>query len=79
MPNRSRNDVLEALLQRGVHTRAGTHAVHALTYYRERFGLRPEEFPAALASDRTTMAIPLHNRMSEDDYRYVVGALRDLA
>ena len=76
---RARNDVMEALLLHGVHTRAGTHAVHALTYYRERYGLRPEDFPAALACDRTTMAIPLHNRMSEDDYRYVVRVLRELS
>jgi dTDP-4-amino-4,6-dideoxygalactose transaminase len=75
---RSRNDVMEALLQRGVHTRAGTHAVHALQYYRER-GARPGDCPVALECDRTTMAIPLHNRMSEDDYRYVVQALREIS
>jgi dTDP-4-amino-4,6-dideoxygalactose transaminase len=75
---RARNDVMEALLQRGVHTRAGTHAVHALRYYQERLGTRPGDFPVALECDRATMAIPLHNRMSEDDYRYVVGALREL-
>ena len=69
---------MEALLQRGIHTRAGTHAVHSLRYYKERFGLRPEDFPVARECDAATVAIPLHNRMSEDDYRYVVGALRDL-
>lgn len=75
----SRNDLMEALLERGIHTRPGTHALHALRLFRERYGLRPEDFPAALECDRATIAIPLHNRMSEDDYRYVVDALRELA
>jgi dTDP-4-amino-4,6-dideoxygalactose transaminase len=71
-----RNDIMEALLQRGVNTRPGTHAVHVLKVYRERFGRRPADFPVARDADAQSMAIPLHNRMSEDDYRHVVEALR---
>jgi perosamine synthetase len=71
-----RNEIMEALLERGVNTRPGTHAVHMLKYYRDRFGLRPGDFPAAREADAQSMAIPLHNRMSEDDYRHVVDALR---
>jgi perosamine synthetase len=74
----SRNGLMEALLQRGIHTRAGTHALHTLRYYRERFGLQPEDFPVARECDAGTIAIPLHNRMSEDDYRYVVRVLHEL-
>lgn len=70
-----RNEIMERLQARGIATRPGTHAVHALGYYRERFGLRPESYPAALDCDRNTMALPLHNRMTADDYAYVVEAL----
>jgi perosamine synthetase len=73
-----RNEIMERLHARGVATRPGTHAVHMLAYYRRRFGFRPEDFPAARDCDRQSMAIPLHNRMSEDDRRYVVGALKSL-
>ncbi len=74
----SRNGLMEALLERGIHTRAGTHALHTLRYYRERFGFQPEDFPVARECDAETIAIPLHNRMSEDDYRYVVRVLHEL-
>jgi dTDP-4-amino-4,6-dideoxygalactose transaminase len=74
----SRNEIMDRLMQRGVNTRPGTHAVHMLGYYREKFGLRPEDFPASRDCDRLSMAIPLHNRMSEDDYRYVVQALHGI-
>ena len=73
-----RNAIMEALQQRGIATRPGTHAVHMLGLYREKFGLEGDDFPGARDCDRYTMAIPLHNRMSSDDYAYVVDALRGL-
>ena len=71
-----RNEVMERLMKRGVSTRPGTHAVHMLSLYRERFGLAPGDFPAAWDCERQSMAIPLHNRMSADDFERVVAALR---
>ncbi len=73
-----RNDLMERLQSVGVSTRPGTHAVHMLGYYAERFGLSPDDFPGARDADRNSMAIPLHNRMSGEDYRYVVDALKAL-
>ena len=70
---------MDRLHQRGIATRPGTHAVHLLRYYRDRFGLKPEDYPGARDCDANTMAIPLHNRMTEDDYAYVGLALRDLS
>jgi dTDP-4-amino-4,6-dideoxygalactose transaminase len=74
----SRNQIMEHLQSKGIATRPGTHAVHMLGYYREKFGLKPEDYPAARDCDANTMAIPLHNRMSADDYKYVADALLSL-
>ncbi len=73
-----RNDIMDRLNARGIATRPGTHAVHMLGYYRERFGLKADEYPGARACYENTLAIPLHNRMGPDDYQYVVDALRSL-
>jgi perosamine synthetase len=75
---RERNAIMEHLQRKGVSTRPGTHAVHLLGYYRDRLGLRREDFPAAADCDANTMAIPLHNRMSPEDYRYVVDVIREI-
>lgn len=72
----SRNEMMERLLKRGVATRPGTHAVHMLSYYRNRFGFSPDDYPGARDCDQHSMAIPLHNRMAPEDYAYVVEALR---
>jgi perosamine synthetase len=74
-----RNALMEQLQQRGIATRPGTHAIHMLGYYRDRFALSPDDYPGARDCDRNTMAIPLHNRMSAGDQEYVVDAIRELA
>ncbi len=73
-----RNTIMERLQERGISTRPGTHAVHMTAYYRDRYQLRAEQFPNARDCDRNTMAIPLHNRMNAEDYRYVVDCLKSI-
>jgi perosamine synthetase len=74
-----RNEIMARLHARGVATRPGTHAVHTLGYYARRYGFAANDFPGARDCERNSMAIPLHNRMSEDDYAYVVAEIREIA
>jgi len=74
----SRNRLMEALYAKGIHTRPGTHAVHMLGLYKERFGIHPDDFPVARDCERYTMAIPLHNRMTSEDYEFVVKTIKSL-
>lgn len=73
-----RNDIMEKLQAAGISTRPGTHAVHMLGYYADRYGIEADDFPGARDCDAHTMAIPLHNRMSEEDYRYVVDTIKGI-
>ncbi|WP_416916225.1 MAG: DegT/DnrJ/EryC1/StrS family aminotransferase [Roseicyclus sp.] len=74
-----RNELMARLHARGVATRPGTHAIHMLGYYASRFALSPDDFPGARDCERNTMAIPLHNRMTDEDYAYVVRMIREAA
>ena len=74
----SRNQMMERLQEKGVSTRPGTHAVHMLSYYRDKYGHQASDFPGAELADNCSMAIPLHNRMSPEDYQYVVNAIKEL-
>lgn len=71
-----RNAIMERLKEQGIATRPGTHAVHMLGYYRDRFGIAADDFPGARDCDANTMAIPLHNRMVQADYDRVIAELR---
>lgn len=73
-----RNEIMERLQAMGISTRPGTHAVHLLGYYAQRFCLIPEDFPGARDCNDQTMAIPLHNRMARADFEYIVDALHSI-
>lgn len=70
-----RNEIMDILQQKGIATRPGTHAVHMLTFYKEKYGIKAEDFPGAKACDENTMAIPLHNKMAKEDFDYVIEVL----
>lgn len=74
----SRNEIMDKLQHAGVATRPGTHAVHMLGYYKNKFGLNAEDFPVSYDCDRNTMALPLHNKMRPEDYEYVVSNLKKI-
>ncbi len=74
----SRNEVMEFLQDKGVSTRPGTHAVHMLNIYKDQFNIKAEDYPAAKDCDANSMAIPLHNRMTSEDYEYVVQMLKSI-
>jgi dTDP-4-amino-4,6-dideoxygalactose transaminase len=74
-----RNEIMERLQEAGISTRPGTHAVHMLGYYREKFGFEANSYPGARDCNDNTMASPLHNRMTSEDYAYVVDALTSLS
>jgi dTDP-4-amino-4,6-dideoxygalactose transaminase len=73
-----RNAVMERLQAAGIMTRPGTHAVHMLGLYRDLLGCAAEDFPGARACQANTMAIPLHNRMTREDYDFVVDTLSSI-
>lgn len=77
-PDVDRNRVMTALFERGISTRPGTHAIHTLNYYAERFGWSPDDLPESRDCQSQTMALPLHNRMEPSDYDRVIAALRSL-
>ena len=73
-----RNDLMEYLQQNGVSSRPGTHAVHMLGYYSQKFDIRPDDFPGAYAANEYSMSIPLHNKMAAEDFEYVADLLKGL-
>jgi dTDP-4-amino-4,6-dideoxygalactose transaminase len=74
--NGARNAVMAELAGAGIATRQGTHAVHTLDYYKEKYGLRAMDFPNSFAADRLSIAIPLYPGMTESEQDAVIEALR---
>ncbi|HVT05055.1 MAG TPA: DegT/DnrJ/EryC1/StrS family aminotransferase [Thermoanaerobaculia bacterium] len=74
-----RNGLMDAMEAAGVATRPGTHAVHMLGFYREKYGIRPEDFPNACIADQLTVALPLYAQLSVEEQQYVIDNLSSVA
>ncbi len=73
-----RNDIMEYLQQHGISTRPGTHAVHMLGFYASKYNIKASDFPGAQAANDLSMSIPLHNRMSPEDFEYIVNVIKNI-
>lgn len=70
-----RDRVMEQLAEQGIATRQGTHAVHKLAYYKERFAYSDNDIPVADRCDRTTISLPLYVGITKEEQKYVVDNL----
>ncbi|HEX3147113.1 MAG TPA: DegT/DnrJ/EryC1/StrS family aminotransferase [Gemmataceae bacterium] len=71
-----RNAVMNHMQKAGIQTRPGTHAVHRLGYYSEKYGLKPGDFPISANAEDTTITLPLFPGMTEADLAMVATALK---
>ena len=71
-----RTEMMEKLQQMGVSTRPGTHAPHMLGYYANKYNIKANEFSGAKDCNDFSMSIPLFNKMTKEDYEYVVYCLK---
>jgi perosamine synthetase len=73
--NSFRNSLMNELDDLGVATRQGTHAVHTLGYYVNKYGYKPYDLSGAYECDKLTLTLPLYVQMTEDDQDYVLQCI----
>jgi len=71
-----RDEVVRALGARGIQSKPYLPAIHLMSFYRERFGHRPGEFPVCEDVARRSLALPFFPAMSEGQIARVAGELR---
>jgi dTDP-4-amino-4,6-dideoxygalactose transaminase len=73
-----RDELLDGLAQRNIGAGVHYRGVHLHPYYRDRYGLVPEQLPVATAISDRTLSLPLSPKVSEADQDDTVTALREL-
>lgn len=74
--NEDRNVWMDELQQAGVSTRPATHAVHMLSFYQEKYGLVPEDFPRAFVANDCSISLPLFHGMTNSEQDLVIERTR---
>ena len=72
---RDRDETIRALYERGVQSKPYLPAIHLMSFYRERFGHRPGQFPVCEDIAERSVALPFFPALSEGQVARVAEAL----
>jgi dTDP-4-amino-4,6-dideoxygalactose transaminase len=72
----NRATFIEQLRREGIGTSVHFIPLHRQPYYRDRFGLKPSDFPVADAAYERLVSLPLYTRMTDRDADDVIEAVR---
>jgi perosamine synthetase len=73
--NEKRNQWMANLNNVGVSTRPATHAVHMLSYYREKYKLEPMDYQNAYIANHCSISLPLFHGMTHEEQQYVIKSV----
>lgn len=73
--NLARNTWMERLHDAGVATRPATHAVHMLSYYAQKYSLKPSNFPVAYVANECSLSLPLFHGIEKFEQQHVIDVV----
>ncbi|MFH1035113.1 MAG: DegT/DnrJ/EryC1/StrS aminotransferase family protein [Pseudomonadota bacterium] len=74
-----RDRFLSELQARGIGVSVNYRAIHLLTYYRQRFGYKPGDFPVAERIGDSTLTLPLFPAITDEEVTRVIEAVGEVA
>jgi dTDP-4-amino-4,6-dideoxygalactose transaminase len=74
----SRDEFIEKMSRRGIGTSVHFIPLHLHPYWRDRYGFKPEDFPAALDCYQRAVSLPIYSKMTDDDVVRVIQAVHEI-
>jgi dTDP-4-amino-4,6-dideoxygalactose transaminase len=71
----SRDRFIEMMTEKGIGCSVHFIPLHLHPYWRDRYGLKPEDFPHALRAYERAVSLPLYTKMTEKDTARVIAAV----
>jgi dTDP-4-amino-4,6-dideoxygalactose transaminase len=73
-----RDRFIERMAEQGIGCSVHFIPLHLHPYWRDRYRLKPEDFPRALAAYEQAVSLPLYTRMGPDDQQRVIQTVREV-
>jgi dTDP-4-amino-4,6-dideoxygalactose transaminase len=73
-----RDQFIDELTARNIGTSVHFIPLHLHSYYRQKYGYLPEQFPVAYGNYQRMLSLPLHPLLSDGDVGDVIGAVLDV-
>lgn len=75
----SQSEVIDYLRTRGIGTNYGAQCIPYQTYFAKKYNIDcAEKFPNALKAFKQGLALPIYEKLSEQDIRYIAGIVNEL-
>ena len=77
--DKNRDDFARELREKGIFTALHYVPLHLLSYYKQKYSLRVNDFPVALTNFQQILSIPNYPSMSDDEVKYVCDMIKETA
>ncbi|MCP4105925.1 MAG: DegT/DnrJ/EryC1/StrS family aminotransferase [Desulfobacteraceae bacterium] len=73
----TRDEFIGKMAEKGIGTSVHFIPLHIHPYWRERYSLKPEDFPVALDCYHRSVSLPIYTKMTDDDVERVIKCVKE--
>ncbi len=77
--DKNRDSFARELYKRGIEVGLHYIPLHLLSYYKQKYSLRVNDYPKALRNFQQILSIPVHEGLSDEDVAYVIEQIKEVA
>ncbi len=77
-PGMNRNTLFSLLRQRGIGVNVHYTPVHLHPFYRDKFGYKPGDYPAAESAYKQILSLPMYHSLADVDLENVISTISSL-
>jgi dTDP-4-amino-4,6-dideoxygalactose transaminase len=73
-----RNEFINEMTKRTIGTSVHYKPLHRMSYYKDKYGLKPEMFPNAELVFQKCVSLPIFSAMTDDQLEYVISSIKEI-
>ncbi len=77
--DKNRDDFSRLLKDKGVYTSLHYVPLHLLSYYKQKYSLRVNDYPVSLTNYQQILSLPIYPSMSDSDVKFVCDQIKSIA
>jgi dTDP-4-amino-4,6-dideoxygalactose transaminase len=77
--DKNRDSFARELKNRGIYTGLHFIPLHLLSYYKNKYSLRVNDFPVALTNYQQILSLPIYPSLKESDVMYICKQIKEIA
>ncbi len=77
--DKNRDNFAKELKDRGIYTSLHYIPMHLLSYYKQKYALRVNDFPKALSNYQQILSLPIYSSLSDKDVHYICDQIKEIA